>query len=315
MTKTLITGASGLIGSHLVDFLLKNTDHELYAIELPRIEPYRPEEVAYFQCDITDPISVNDIFEKVQPDYVYHLAGQSFFGVGQSNPRHTIDINIMGTINILEAIRRQKNNPKKIIVASSASIYGTSNHIPTSEVEPLKPLSLYATSKGGQDLLSYQYFNNYNLPIIRIRPFIIIGDRQGTGNAVNSFARQIALIEKYGDWGTIKVGNLDSSRDMTDVKDCVKAIWKLTVDGINGEAYNICSGNTRKMKDVLNQLINLSTAKIDVEIDASKLRPSDTPVECGSNHKLNSLTGWLPEENWNNTLERILNYWREKVKM
>lgn len=242
MTKTLITGASGLIGSHLVDYLLKHTDHELYAIELPRIEPYRPNEVTYFQCDITDSISVNDIFQKVQPDIVYHLAGQSFFGVGQSNPRHTIDVNVLGTLNILEAIRRQGKAPRKVIVTSSASIYGTSTHLPTSEDAPMKPLGVYASSKGSADLLAYTYFKNYDLPITTIRPFIIVGSRQGIGNSINAFASQIATIEKNGGKGVISVGNLSTKRDFTDVSDCVRAIWILTNEGVNGEAYNICSG-------------------------------------------------------------------------
>lgn len=308
----MITGASGCIGSALIDLLLENTDCELYAIELPRIKPYRPNEVTYFSCDITDSIHVSDIFKEVQPDYVYHLAGQSFFNVGQENPRHTIDVNVLGTMNILEAIRRQGNMPRKVIVTSSASIYGTSNHLPTNEDAPLKPLGIYASSKGATDLLCYQYYMNYGLPIVTVRPFIILGTRQQVGNAVNSFANQIATIEKNGGKGIIRVGNLDTSRDMTDAIDCVKALWQLSNFGINGEAYNICSGTTRKMKDVLYQLLSLSDADIKIEVDESRLRPSDTPVELGSNHKLNSLTGWQPEIPFINTLERILNYWRGK---
>jgi GDP-4-dehydro-6-deoxy-D-mannose reductase len=134
------------------------------------------------------------------------------------------------------------------------------------------------------------------------------------GNAVNAFASQIAQIEKNGGKGDISVGNLQSSRDMTDVSDCVRAIWKLTTSGLDGEAYNICSGVSRKMKDVLNQLIELSSADITVKVDKNRLRPSDSPIEQGSNHKINTLTGWQPEVTWLITLENILNYWREKVK-
>lgn len=308
--RVLITGASGLIGSHLCDFLLSKTNFELYAIELPRIKPYRPDDITYFKCDITDSISVIDVFREVKPDIVYHLAGQSFFDVGRDNPQHTLNINVIGTMNILEAIRRQGSIPKKIIVASSASIYGIPNHIPTNEDEPMKPLSIYGVSKVSTDRLAYQYFKNYDLPITTIRPFIIVGSRQQIGNSINSFASQIAEIEKVGK-GIIKIGNLSTSRDFTDVRDCVNGIWKLTNEGINGEAYNICSGISRKMEDVLNQLLKLSSAEISVEIDKDKLRPSDSPIECGSNHKLNSLTGWIPECRWEDTLEEILNYWRK----
>lgn len=311
--KVLITGANGLIGSHLIDFLISKTDYELYAIEHPRAEQYRNDEVKYFQCDIVDFVSVLDVFQKVQPDLVYHLAGQSFHGVGQANPLETLDINVHGTANIFEAIRRQGTKPTKILVTSSASIYGVPNHIPTDEEESLKPLSIYASSKMACDGLSYTYFKNYNLPIVRVRPFIQIGIRQGVGNSVNSFAKQIAVIEKNGDKGTIHVGNLDTIRDFTDVRDCIHALWMLTNEGVNGEAYNICSGKKRKMFDILAQLINLSHAEIKIEVDKDRLRPSDSPIEQGSNHKINSLTGWQPEVAWSQTLEDILNYWRSKV--
>jgi GDP-4-dehydro-6-deoxy-D-mannose reductase len=306
----MITGCSGLIGSHLADFLLENTDYEIYAIEHPRIEPYRPDEVTYYQCDITDTVSVYDVFKKVQPDYIYHLAGQSFFGVGQSNPLQTIDINVNGTMNIFEAIRRQGTVPSRILVASSASIYGKPNHIPTSENESMKPLGIYATSKVATDALCYQYYMNYSLPIIALRPFIQVGTRQGTGNSINSFAKQIAEIEKNSGKGVIRVGNLTSIRDFTDVRDCVKAIWLLTKEGVGGEAYNICSGVKRKMSDILDELIALSDAEITIEIDTDRLRPSDSPIEQGSNHKINSLTGWQPEIKFEDTLKDILDYWR-----
>lgn len=310
--KTLITGSSGLIGSHLIDFLLKNTDHEIYAIERPRIEPYRPSEVTYFECDVTDTIGIFDIFQEVQPDYVYHLAGQAFFKVGRDNPNYTIDVNVKGTINVLEAIRRQGSIPKKIIVASSGASYGEVDHYPTSENTILKPLSLYGVSKACQDMLSLQYHRNYGLPTVNARFYITIGSRQTEFNAINAFAKQIALIE-HGKQEFLECGNLSTKRDICDVRDSVKAIYQLSLYGENGEAYNICSGKPRKMEDILHQLISLSEKEIEVKQCDARMRPSDIPLECGSNHKINVLTGWQPEIAWFDTLTEILDYWREKV--
>lgn len=311
--KVLITGASGLIGSHLCDFLLDNTNYEIYAINRPRTEKYRGNEITYFDCDVTDFVGLLDIFQKVQPDIVYHLAGQSYFSVGRDNPQYTIDTNVMGTVNVLEAIRRQGKQPKKIIIASSAASYGKVDKYPTTEETIFKPLSLYGVSKSSQDLLGWQYFMNYDMPIIRARFYITVGIRQGSvGNAINAFASQIALIEK-GKLDKLEVGNLSTKRDITDVRDSVKALHMLSFLGVNGEAYNICSEKPRLMKDVLDELISLSTCEIKVEQDGSRFRPSDIPLECGSYAKLHEHTGWSPEIEFRDTLSEILNYWRNKV--
>jgi len=313
MTKTLITGASGLIGSHLIDYLLKHTDHELYAIERPTIPQYRNKEVKYYECDVIDSIGVHDVFKEVQPDYIYHLAGQAFFKVGRDNPNYTIDVNVKGTINVLEAIRRQGKKPKKVIIASSGASYGKVDHFPTDEETVFKPLSLYGVSKATQDMIGSQYCMNYDLPTINARFYITIGSRQTEYNAVNAFAKQIAMIEK-GLQEYIEVGNLTTKRDITDVRDSVRALYQLSMFGVDGEAYNICSGNPRKIGDILNQLCELTDTEIEIRQSADRMRPSDTPLECGSNHKINTLTGWQPEIAWKDTLLDILDYWRGKVE-
>lgn len=314
--KILITGTTGLIGSNLVDYILKKhyEDYEIYATKLPRTEPYLPEYVKYYDCDFTDFYSCLNLIDDLKPEYIVHLGAQSYPKIGESNPFMTVDSNINGNLNILEAVRKAKYMPKSIVVACSSASYGdVKGKYPTSEDTAFNPLSLYGVTKATQDLMCYQYFKNFDLPIKRIRPYIIVGRNQGENNAINSFSKQIATIEKNGGKGVIKVGNLSSYRDITDVRDAVRGIWKLMFEGVNGEAYNICSGNPRKMKDILNQLIELSEADIKVEVEESRLRPSDIPLEHGSNHKINTLTGWIPEIPFKDTLESILDYWREKI--
>jgi GDP-4-dehydro-6-deoxy-D-mannose reductase len=314
--KILITGGTGLIGSHLIEFITtKFADkYEIIATKLPRTLPYLPDVVNYIDCDFTDLYACINLIRGNKPEYIIHLGAQSYPKISESNPYMTVNSNIVGNLNIFEAIRISEYTPKKIMVTCSSASYGdVKGKYPTTEDTAFNPLSLYAVTKATQDLLSYQYFRNYELPIVRIRPYIIAGERQGENNAINSFAKQIAMIEKDGK-GVLKVGNLNTFRDITDVKDFVRGLWSLMFDGENGEAYNICSGTPRKMKDILNQLVELSNADITIEVDESRLRPSDIPLEHGSNHKINTLTGWQPEIPFRDTLERILNHWRDKVE-
>jgi len=305
--KVFLTGATGVLGTHLIDYILENNkDYEMHAIKRPRTKPYKPESVKYYDCDITDYLSLSRVINEVKPEKVWHLASQSYPKIGESNPILTVNVNVNGTLNLLEAIRSADYIPSKIIIVTSASVYGNADKFPTSEDTEFKPVNLYGVTKVTQDRMGYQYYMNYGLPIILARPYIQVGVRQGNQSSINSFCEQIAKIRLSG---TIEVGNLSSSRDFLSAKNCANALFVLSEHGVDGEAYNICSGIPRKMSDILDRIIGMSSADIKIAVDKNKLRKSDIPLELGDNSKLKSI-GWEMEEDFYSTLRDILDYWR-----
>jgi len=314
--KALITGISGFAGSHLAEFLL-NKGYKVYGIfydksTFSNLKGFI-DKIKLFECDIRNYNGLKQIIKKVQADEIYHLAAISFIPIALKNPELTFDTNLFGTLNIYKAVIDLKMNPK-ILFVGSADEYGLikEDDLPIKETCPLRPMNPYAISKMSADFLSYFYFRNYNLKIIRVRPFNHIGSRQSPEFVCSDFAKQIVEIEKGLKEPIIKVGNLKAKRDFTDVRDVVRAYWLAIQKGKSGEVYNICSGNVVSIKVLLNRLLNMSKKKIKIIQDSKRLRHSDVSLLVGDSIKIREKTDWMPEISFGKTMQDILEYWRRR---
>lgn len=315
--RALVTGITGFAGSHLAEFLLKE-GIEVYGIVRWRskdnnIDKIRPR-VILEEADLLDAHSLYSTVEKVKPDFIFHLAAQSYVVSSWASPVNTLEVNVIGSANIFEAVRKAKLNIP-IQIACSSEEYGMvyPNEVPITENNPLRPLSPYAVSKIAMDYLGYQYFKSYGLRVIRTRGFNHTGPRRGEVFAESTFAKQIAEIEKGKRDPVVFVGNLDAKRDYTDVRDIVRGYYLAVLKCDSGEVYNICTGKAWKIGDVLKYLLSISKVKVKVEQDPKRMRPSDVPILIGDNSKFVKKTGWKPEISMEKTLADLLNYWREEV--
>jgi len=315
MIKVLVTGCTGMVGSHLCDYLLDKVD----LIGIKRIRSPLDNitqligKMEFYNGDLKDLSSTITLMGKYKPDIIYHLAASSDVGFSFTMPHETLYDNILGTLNLLEAVRIAQINPI-IVVASSSEVYGqvTKEDIPINETCPLRPQSPYAVSKVAEDLLAYQYYCSYGMRIIRTRLFTHTGARRHECFSESSFAKQIALIEKGKQEPIVKVGNLDSIRTYLDVRDAVKAYW-LVKDCPLGEVYNIGGDFTCTVFNTLKTLIQLSPKAISWELDASRLRPSDVTQQTPDTSKFRNATDWKPEIPFESTMLDLLNFWRERV--
>ena len=310
MNRCLITGCGGFIGSHLASFLLEKgkivygTVHQ-HTEKLGSLK----DRITIFKCDISDRKRVDDVISEVKPDWVFHLAAQSLILPSWQDPEKTIKANTLGTLYLLDNIRKAKIAPLIQIIGSSAEYgFAGKGEQPIKEDGKFKPSSPYGVSKVAQDMLANLYWRAYGMKIIRVRPFYITGPGK-TSDACSDFARGIVEVEK-GQADTLITGNLEATRDIVDVGDCVRAMWFLMVHGVPGEAYNICSGIGYKMRDVLDKLLSMSPKKIKVSQSPEKMRPSDDSILVGDNSKLCKL-GWKPQIPIETTLSDILDYWRK----
>ncbi|MBU1727411.1 MAG: GDP-mannose 4,6-dehydratase [Candidatus Omnitrophica bacterium] len=315
--KALITGIAGFTASHLADVLLKQ-GLEVSGIDLAgsRLDNllHIKNKIKLYSCDIGDAAGLAKVFKKVKPDFIFHLAAQSVPYESWARPVQSLSINILGTVNVLEAVRSLKLN-SRVHLACSAEGYGLvkPGQIPVREEQLFLPLSPYAVGKAGQDLLGFQYFKSYGMFIVRTRAFNHIGPRMNQRFAASNFARQIALIEKGKQEPVILVGSLDPVRDFTDARDVAIAYWLSLKKGKAGEAYNVCSGKGYKMKALLGILLSFSKEKIKVKTDKARLRPSDVLMLVGDHTRISKTTGWRPRISFEQSLKDILNYWRERV--
>lgn len=315
--RALITGITGFAGSHLAELLLKR-GFEVYGISRPRsktdnIDEIR-NEIRLEDADLLDSHSLSSIVVKIKPDYVFHLAAQSFVQSSWASPANTMEINIVGSVHLFEAIRRAGIDPV-IQIACSSEEYGLvyANEIPVREENPLRPQSPYAVSKVAMDYLGYQYSQSYKMKIIRTRGFNHTGPRRGEVFVTSNFAKQIAEIEKGKRKPVIEVGNLEAKRDWTDVRDIVHGYLLAVEKGESGEVYNICSGKAWKISDMLDLLLKMSKIKVEIRPVAERMRPSDVPVLIGDCSKFYKKTGWKPKIPFEKTMKDLLNYWRERV--
>lgn len=316
-----------MVGSHLADYLLENTDWNIVGLcrwrsPLDNIEHLLPKinfgcRVRLVYGDLRDTISIDRAVEHVQPDYIFHLAAQSFPKTSFDSPLDTLDTNVQGTTRVLEAIRRYAKNAIVHICASS-EVFGrvSRDKLPITEDCPFHPASPYAISKVGTDLIGRFYAEAYGMTVMTTRMFTHTGPRRGDVFAESSFAKQIAMAEAGHVPPVIKVGNLKSLRTIADVRDAVRAYYLLvTVNPQGGEFYNIGGQYTAEIGDILNYLIGLSSlrGKLRVEEDPDRLRPIDADLQVPNTTKFEKHTGWRHQIDFETTMLDLLNYWRERV--
>jgi GDP-4-dehydro-6-deoxy-D-mannose reductase len=317
--RALITGITGFAGSHLAELLLaEHPEVEVFGTyrwrsrrdNIQLIE----DKVRLLETDLRDYSSVHTTLEESRPDFIFHLAAQSFVPSSWTGPNETLITNIAGQTNLFEAIRTLDLDPV-VQIACSSEEYGLvrPEETPIKETNPIRPLSPYAVSKVGQDFLGYQYFQSYGLKAIRTRGFNHTGPRRGDVFVTSNFARQLALIEAGEREPVIRVGNLEAVRDFTDVRDMVRAYWLAVNHATPGEVYNIASGEGITIQELLDRLIALSTAEVTVEVDPERLRPSDVEILVGDSSKFRAETGWEPKIPFEQTLSDTLEYWRDQI--
>lgn len=308
MKKALITGMSGFVGHYLKEALgLKG-----YLVYGTCLSGEKYEQLPqYYAMNLLNKEQVVNVLSECQPDEIYHLAGQSSVALSWSKPTLTMNINVNGTINLLEAIKEFCPNTKVLIVGSSDE-YGPvkKEDCPVNEEHQLNPVSPYGVSKMTQEKIAQIYAKAYRLNVIMVRPFNHIGAMQAKGFVVSDFASKVAAIEKGKIEPVLKVGNLHSYRDFTDVEDVVEAYIQILDKGISGEVYNVGSGKAIEIQEILNTLVSMSNAKIKVEVDDGLYRPVDVPLVVCDNTKLKQVTGWELKKELKNTLLETLNYWR-----
>lgn len=334
--KALITGITGMVGSHLVDFLLQNTDWNVYGVCRWRspldnvahlLERVNHKDRVFFEyADLNDEMSLIAVVDSIKPDYVFHLAAQSYPQTSFTAPIDTLNTNILGTCRLLEAFRlamgKDKDYKPIIHVCASSEVFG---RIPAEkkpeegihEECPFHPASPYAISKTGTDLLGRYYAEAYDMTVMTTRMFTHTGPRRGDVFHESTFAKQIAMIEAGMIEPKVMVGNLKSLRTYADVRDAVRAYYMLvTVNPIPGEYYNIGGSYTCEVGDTLNTLLSYSTKKDEIEIvtDTERLRPIDADLQIPDCRKFKANTGWEPEIPFEKTMRDLLNYWRDRVK-
>lgn len=316
-----------MVGSHLVDYLLENTNWEIYGLcrwnddlsnlnhIIPRIN--NNDRIRLIYGDLNDYPSLQGAIDESKPDYVFHLAAQSYPKTSFNAPLETLQTNIIGTANLLEVIKRSKFSPV-IHVCASSEVFGRvkKEDLPIHEEAGFHPASPYAISKVGTDLIGRFYGEAYNMKVMTTRMFTHTGPRRGDVFAESTFAKQIAMIEVGLIPPVIRVGNLNSLRTWSDVRDAVRAYYMLvTINPTAGEYYNIGGSYSCSVEEMLEYLISLSTVKnIKIEIDPARLRPIDADLQVPDAHKFKTHTGWEPTISFEKTMLDLLNYWRDKVK-
>jgi len=325
-----------MVGSHLADYLLENTDWDIYGVCRWRspldnvehlLERVNNKDRVYFDyADLNDEMSLISVIRKVKPDYVFHLAAQSYPLTSFTAPIDTLNTNIIGTCRLLEAIHllmlEDSNYDPVIHVCASSEVFGKipANEKPENGINEecrFHPASPYAISKVGTDLLGRYYAEAYGMKVMTTRMFTHTGPRRGDVFHESTFAKQIAMIEKGLIEPKVMVGNLDSLRTYADVRDAVRAYYMLvTINPIPGEYYNIGGSYTCTVGDTLRTLISFSSAKDKIEIvtDPERLRPIDADLQIPDCSKFKAHTGWKPEIAYEKTMKDLLDYWRDRLE-
>jgi GDPmannose 4,6-dehydratase len=325
----LITGITGMVGSHLADFLLENTDWDLYGLcrwrsPLDNVEHLldrvnRNDRVHFIYGDLSDYVSLQNGVEETRPDYVFHLAAQSFPKTSFSSPLQTLDTNILGTERLLEALRKCSGIDPVIHVCSSSEVFGRvpKEKLPINEECSFHPASPYSISKIGTDLIGRFHAEAYGQRVVVTRMFTHTGPRRGDVFAESTFAKQIAMIEQGIIPPVIKTGNIDSLRTWSDVRDAVRAYFMLvTVNPIPGEYYNIGGTFSCTVGDMLKHLISISPRKdsIKIAIEKERIRPLDADLQIPDTSKFKKHTGWEPQIPFEKTMQDLLDYWRNNIQ-
>lgn len=314
MKKALVIGAGGFVGSYLVRHLHDDLGYQVVATKLSseKIGDI-PAEVK--DLDILNKEAIVTLLFEVRPDYIFHLAAQSSVSVAWNNPQLTIDINIKGAVNLMDAIRELFYKPRVVVIGSGEE-YGhiRAGETPIKEDNRLNPGNIYAATKACQNMIGSIYSKAYDMELIMVRAFNHIGPAQSPIFVVSDFCKQVAEIEAGLREPIMYVGNLSAKRDFTDVRDVVRAYALLAAHGVKGETYNVGRGHAYAIREILDKIIALSDKEIAVEIDQAKIRPVDVPIIEADISKLVEATGWDPSIRIDDTLKEVLDYWRKNVK-
>ncbi|MCM8813386.1 MAG: GDP-mannose 4,6-dehydratase [Candidatus Omnitrophica bacterium] len=329
--RALITGITGMVGSHLADYLLEHTEWDIYGLcrwrsPLDNVEHLleranKKERLYFLYGDLNDSVSLHKAVETSSPDYVFHLAAQSYPRTSFDAPLDTLNTNILGTARLLETLKyfRDAGRGDPVIhVCSSSEVFGRvpKEKVPIRETESFHPASPYAISKTGTDLLGQFYAQAYGLKTVTTRMFTHTGPRRGDVFAESTFAKQIAMIEAGLLDPVVKVGNLDSLRTFADVRDAVRAYYMLvTINPVPGEFYNIGGSYTCTVGQMLEYLLSRSSRRdIRIEVDPERLRPIDADLQVPCTDKFKQHTGWQPQIPFEKTMDDLLEYWRQRVR-
>jgi len=318
--RVLITGITGMAGSHLADYLLSLPEEvEVHGTfrwrsRMENVDHLRGR-VNLIQCELTDFSNTVKALQTSRPDFIFHLAAQSYVLASWSSPTATMLENPRMQINLFEAML-MLGIDCPIQVALSSEEYGMvyPDEVPINEDNPLRPLSPYAVSKVTQDMMAYQYYMSHGLKTIRTRTFNHEGPRRGDVFVTSNFARQIAMIEAGKQEPVIYVGNLEAQRDWSDVRDVARAYWLAVNKCVPGEVYVIASGKCRTVQEMLDMLLAMSTVRVEIRQDPARMRPSDVMVLLGDASKFKAQTGWEVTIPLEQTLADLLNHWREEVR-
>jgi GDP-4-dehydro-6-deoxy-D-mannose reductase len=315
--KALITGISGFVGSYLAEVLLATTDWEVAGTVFG---PYGNiaelcSKLELYPAELSRLDVMTFILEQAQPDVIFHLAAQPLVSASRRDPWGTLETNIRMQLNVLEGVARVRPGCRVLVVGSSEE-YGllSPDDLPVKEDTPLRPLSPYALSKVAQDLMGLQYHLTHKLHVIRVRPFNHIGPRQRVGFVAPDFASQIAAIEAGLQPPVLEVGNLAARRDFSDVRDVVRAYVMIVTDGESGQVYNIGSGESHSIQELLDILLETSQVPITVQQDPERMRPAEVPEVVCDATRLREQTGWQQAISFEQSLHDVLDYWREETK-
>ena len=315
--RVLITGVTGFVGPYLAAELAAEPDVELFGMALdaggPQAAGRLPAGITILLGDVTDDGSIRDALEGARPDVVFHLAGASSGAAAWHRPVACYEVNAVGTLRLLEGIRRL-GLAATTIVASSGEVYGSADDEahPLTEDSPLRPLSPYAASKASQDLVAAQYPRAYGMRVIRLRLFNHTGPRHPEQFVASSFARQIARIERGLQEPVLEVGNLDARRDFVDVRDVARAYRLAVRSDVTGDVFNVCSGRAVSIRRILELLLGLARCEVVVHPDPERMRPADIPLLIGDPRRFREATGWVPEIPLEQTLSDLLDWWRDQ---
>lgn len=306
-SSVIITGGGGFVGRHLIAELQQKSSFSRILVFDTHVE-HLPLGVEGYEVDITNPKTYQHILRDNNPAWIIHLAAVSSVGFAIDHPDITKTVNVFATEQLLE-VSKKLGNETKFLIISSADIYGRVDleivpELPLSGAHPTNP---YAQSKLDMEMMIEE---KYNDRCIRVRPFPHIGPGQNKGFVTADFASQIAAIEKGDQDPVVSVGNLDAKRDFTDVRDVVRAYNLLLEKGRMGEVYHVASSQAHSISDVLATMLSMSSVAIEVSQDASRMRPSDTPILIGSAEKIFLETAWKPEISFETSLKDVLNDWR-----
>ena len=314
MKRALIIGAAGFVGSYLIDHIQKHCVWSIVVTKMPQ-ETMACPGVDICDLDILAPEAIERLLEEQRPDYIFHLAAQSSVAVSWKNPGLTVDVNVKGSLNVLDAVRKLDYKPRVLLIGSGEE-YGhvRENEVPVQEDNVLRPGNIYAATKACQNMVGAIYAQAYGMDVMMVRAFNHVGPNQSPIFVVADFCKQTAEIEAGLKEPVIKVGNLSARRDFSDVRDVVRAYVELMEKGKAGETYNVGSGNAVEIRKILDMILSRSKKEIRVEVEPSRMRPVDVPVIEADISKLKACTGWEQKITLEETIQDTLEYWRQKLK-